>query len=63
MSEEINRILVTGGAGYLGSALVPILLDRGYKIDVLDLMIFGNNVLPINKNLNIIKGDIRDVEL
>ena len=60
MSEEINRILVTGGAGYLGSALVPILLDRGYKIDVLDLMIFGNNVLPINKNLNIIYDDFKN---
>lgn len=38
------RILIAGGAGYVGSALIPHLLDRGYKIDVVDLFWFGNNL-------------------
>jgi len=41
------KILIAGGAGYIGSVLVPELLDRGYDIDVLDLLWFGNN-LPAN---------------
>ncbi|HUP02842.1 MAG TPA: SDR family oxidoreductase [Bryobacteraceae bacterium] len=38
------RLLVAGGAGYVGSALIPKLLDRGYKVDVVDLFWFGNNL-------------------
>jgi len=38
------KILVAGGAGYIGSALIPKLLDRGYEIDVVDLLWFGNNL-------------------
>jgi nucleoside-diphosphate-sugar epimerase len=55
----MKSILVTGGAGYVGSALVPLLL-KNYKVTVLDLMIYGNNLPKKNKNLKIIKGDIRD---
>jgi nucleoside-diphosphate-sugar epimerase len=40
------RILVIGGAGYIGSALVPRLLDRGYHVDVVDLLWFGNHLAP-----------------
>jgi len=36
------KILVAGGAGYLGSVLVPQLIERGYEIDVVDLLWFGN---------------------
>ena len=55
-----KKIFVTGGAGYVGSKLVPKLLELGYKVTVLDLMIYGENVLPNHKNLKTIKGDIRN---
>ena len=57
------NILITGGAGYLGSKLVPQLLKNNHKIKVLDLLIYGENVLPKHKNLEVIKGDIRDIIL
>ena len=57
------KIFITGGAGYVGSKLVPELLQYGHKITVLDLMIYGENVLDSHKNLKKIKGDIRDISL
>ena len=48
---------------YVGSKLVPTLLENNYQVTVLDLMIYGEDVLPINTNLKIIKGDIRNIEL
>ena len=42
------KILITGGAGYVGSKLVPKLLDLGHEVSVLDLMIYGENVLEDN---------------
>ena len=42
------KILITGGAGYVGSKLVPELIDLGYEITVLDLMIYGSDVLNEN---------------
>ena len=59
----MTNVLITGGAGYLGSKLVPQLLKDGYKIKVFDLLIYGRDVLPEDKNLKIIKGDIRDQKL
>ncbi len=59
----MKKILITGGAGYVGSKLVPSLLDKDYQVTVLDLMIYGEDVLPKHKNLKIFKGDIRNVNL
>lgn len=59
------HILVTGGAGYVGAQLVPELLLQGYKVTVLDLYLFGDDVLDSVKahpNLTEVKGDIRDIE-
>jgi len=49
------KLLIAGGAGYLGSALIPRLLERGYKVDVVDIFWFGNH-LP--RAVGIIKKDI-----
>ena len=56
------RIMVTGGAGYVGSLLVPQLLELDHEIVVYDVMYFGNDFLPQDHpSLTIIPGDIRDV--
>jgi nucleoside-diphosphate-sugar epimerase len=61
MQRLFNSVLVTGGAGYCGSLLVPQLLRRGYKVTVYDAMFFGSDFLPMSDaNLRIVKGDIRD---
>jgi nucleoside-diphosphate-sugar epimerase len=68
-TTKIKKILVVGGAGYVGSTLVPKLLKKGYQVRVFDLYIysqseklgediFGN--LINDKNLEQIKGDVRD---
>ena len=59
----MSKILITGGAGYVGAVLTPYLLNKGHKITVIDLMIYGEEVLIKNPNLRIIKGDIRDTDL
>ena len=59
----MKKIFITGGAGYVGSKLVPKLLDLGYEVTVLDLMIYGEEVLENHEKLNKVKGDIRDVPL
>ncbi len=59
----MKKIFITGGAGYVGAILVPKLLDKGYEVTVLDLMIYGRDVLPYHDNLNAVEGDIRDVQL
>jgi len=57
-----KNVLVTGGAGYCGSLLVPQLLAEGYNVTVYDLMYFGDSFLPKdNPRLKVIPGDIRDV--
>ena len=59
----MSKILITGGAGYVGAILTPYLLNKGHKVTVIDLMIYGADVLNINPNLRVIKGDIRDKDL
>jgi nucleoside-diphosphate-sugar epimerase len=49
------KILIAGGAGYVGNVLIPKLLDRGYKVDVVDLFWFGNNLPP---QVGILRKDI-----
>ena len=54
-------MLVPGGSGYVGSMLVPRLLDQGYEVVVVDIPYFGNGHLPLdNPKLTFIAGDIRD---
>lgn len=62
MKKEIQKVLVTGGAGYVGSVLVPELIRLGYEVTVLDLYLFGEDVLSEvrgNPKLKEIKGDLR----
>ena len=58
-----KNIFITGGAGYVGSCLIPKLLEEGHKVTVLDLMIYGEGVLPKHQNLKSYKADIRDSNL
>ena len=58
--KNVKNVLVTGGAGYVGSRLVPELLAAGYHVRVLDLFLYGEQVLPKHSNLTLYKGDIRD---
>ena len=57
------KIFLIGGGGYVGSALVPKLIDLGYEVTVYDLFIYGKEVLEKNSNLTLIEGDIRDINL
>jgi len=49
------KLLIAGGGGYVGSVLIPRLLERGYKVDVVDLFWFGNHLPP---QVGILKKDI-----
>ena len=58
-----HNILITGGAGYVGSKLVPKLLKLNHSVTVLDLMMYGEDVLDKNERLKKVKGDIRNKSL
>ena len=61
MQNRFSRVFVTGGAGYIGSVLIPRLLGRGYKVTSYDICYYGDNFLPkSNPDLQVIQGDIRD---
>lgn len=58
-----GRVVVTGGAGYVGSVLVPELLDAGWRVTVLDRFVFGEGPLAAVRDragLTLARGDIRD---
>jgi nucleoside-diphosphate-sugar epimerase len=58
----MKRVAITGGAGYVGSALVPYLADRGYEVKVVDLFLYGEGVLD-GVRCSKVRGDIRDEAL
>lgn len=65
MGNRFKRVMVTGGAGYVGSNLVPKLLDAGYEVSVLDLYLYGDDFFaPYRGNpaLREVKGDLRNPE-
>jgi nucleoside-diphosphate-sugar epimerase len=57
-----KRVLVTGGAGYVGSVLVSKLVDKGYEVRVLDWLMFPGGLDSIQDKIELIRGDIRDTE-
>jgi nucleoside-diphosphate-sugar epimerase len=62
MTNRFKRVLVTGGAGYVGSSLIPKLLDAGYEVSVLDLYIYGDVFADLKSNPRLaeVKGDMRN---
>ena len=62
MANQFNRVMVTGGAGYVGSNLVPKLLAAGYEVSVLDLYLYGDVFADLKSNpkLTETKGDLRN---
>jgi dTDP-4-amino-4,6-dideoxygalactose transaminase/nucleoside-diphosphate-sugar epimerase len=65
MKKKSNKILVTGGAGYIGTHVVHILLEKGYQVNVLDDLWYGDSGLRTfqnNPNVNFIRGDLLDRE-
>jgi nucleoside-diphosphate-sugar epimerase len=62
----VNRVLVIGGAGYIGSALIPKLLEKGYKVRLVDLLLFGTDPIEnalTHPNLEIMKADFRQIDI
>jgi nucleoside-diphosphate-sugar epimerase len=60
------KVLVTGGAGYIGSILVPMLLENGYTVTVVDNFMYGQDSLSAlcyHPQLELIRGDVRSLDL
>ncbi len=61
MPKKSQNILVTGGAGFIGSMVVPALVARGHKITVIDRLDFGNNIQGVMSKIKFIQGDAFDI--
>jgi len=62
----MEKVFITGGAGYLGSVLTEVLLSKGYAVTVFDSLVYKQLSLASfchNKNFNLIVGDVRDTKL
>jgi len=62
-TDKLKSVLVTGGAGFIGANLVRMLLDRGYRVTVLDNLSTGRREYLDGLPIEFIQGDILDVEL
>jgi nucleoside-diphosphate-sugar epimerase len=63
--SQPNNVLVLGGAGYLGSVLVPQLLARGFRVRIFDSFLFGETSLRdvrFDRNCELVRGDVRDTK-
>jgi nucleoside-diphosphate-sugar epimerase len=59
----MSKVLITGGAGYVGSRLIPQLLELGHEVTVYDILYYGSDFLPMDHpRLNVVGGDLRDIE-
>ena len=61
----MTNVLVTGGAGYLGSILVPALLDRGFAVTVIDNFLYGQDSLAAvcyRPEFSVVRGDVRSLD-
>lgn len=64
-TRKLKNILVIGGAGYIGSVLSALLVERGYGVTILDSFLYGNESLEWargNKNVRIVQGDTRHID-
>jgi len=64
--STVKCVLVVGGAGYLGSVLVRKLLKLGYKVKILDILLFGIESIKdvlLHKNFEFIEGDMRNISV
>src|SRR5207249_9669179 len=61
-----TKILVTGGAGYIGAVLVPVLLDAGYEVTVVDNFMYHENSLAsscADPSFRVVHGDVRVMDI
>lgn len=55
------KIFIVGGGGYVGAKLTELFLKKNFIVTIYDLLIYGEDKIPHNKNLKIVKGDVRDL--
>ncbi len=60
---KMKKILITGGGGYVGSALSDYLIKKGFEVTAYDLFMYGQDVFTENDKIRLVKGDIRNEKL